>query len=207
MTLTLLHTADVHRATFDTLRDTIAPDQVLTHVVRPDWLSRAQEGIDDALSDEITSHIANASGTVLCTCTTLGPTAQAAGAIRIDQPMMQAAAQTTGTIVMAYCLNSTLGPSLDLLEETLEAAGTPRKVHPLPLNALWPLFEAGQTQAFAIGIAGQIRQLAPSLPDLGCVVLAQASMASAATLLRDMPFPVLSSPETALRAAMNQMQS
>ncbi|MFK7939788.1 MAG: hypothetical protein AB8B82_10430 [Roseovarius sp.] len=207
MTLHLLHTADVHCQTFDALRDQIAPDQVLNHHVHTDWLERAQSGIDDALRDEITGYIAHSGGPVLCTCTTLGPVVQAAGGIRIDQPMMQAAVLTTGTIVMAYCLNSTLGPSLDLLEAALQEAGTPRKVHPLPLNALWPLFEAGERAAFDIGISAQIRQLAPTLPDLGCVVLAQASMAGAADLLRDMPFAVLASPELALRAALQHNAS
>ena len=202
MTLTFLHTAEAHRATFDNLRDRLAPGAELTHVVREDWLAEAQNGIGEELAGNITQLIEEARSDVVCTCTTLGPTAAEAGAIRIDQPMMQAAAATTGAIIMAYCLNSTLGPSLDLLEDELAKAGVKRTVHPLPLNAFWPLFEAGHTEAFAIGIAGEIRQIAPALPDLGCVVLAQASMAGAAALLTDLDVPVLNSPELAFRAVL-----
>ena len=204
MNLTLLHTAKAHCATFDALRDRIAPGSMLDHIIRPDWLARAQNGIDDALAAEITQAVADAPGAVLCTCTTLGATATQAGAIRIDQPMMQTAAATGGSIVMAYCLDSTLGPSLDLLDAELAAVGTPAQVYPLPLRALWPLFEAGETRAFAIGIAGEIRQAIPQLDKVGCVVLAQASMAPAADLLSEIDIPVLTSPELALRAALAQ---
>lgn len=202
MTLTLLHTAQAHCATFDALRDRFAPDLKLTHQVRPDWLARAQNGVDETLEGEITNAVQGAADKVICSCTTIGPTAANAGAIRIDQPMMQAAAQTGGPILMAYCLDSTFAPSLSLLEAELAKLGTPTKVHPLPMRALWPLFEAGETHAFAIGIAGEIRQAAAQLGKLGCVVLAQASMAGAVPLLTDLDVPVLASPEMAFRAAL-----
>ncbi|WP_371225676.1 hypothetical protein [Roseovarius sp. 2305UL8-3] len=202
MTLTLLHTAEVHRTTFDTLRDRIAPDQALTHLVRSDWLARAQTGIDDALKAEITDTIKAANGPVICTCTTLGPVATAFGATRIDQPMMARAARIGGPIVMAYCVDSTYGPSLDLLEGELKAAGRKEVVHPLPMRALWPLFQADMHEAFHIAIAGEIRQVVAQMGSVGCVVLAQASMVGAAALLADLDVPVLASPELALRAAL-----
>ena len=42
--LILLHTADVHIATFNRLRDEIAPAARIEHIVRPDWLARARSG-------------------------------------------------------------------------------------------------------------------------------------------------------------------
>lgn len=91
--LTLFHTADVHRITFDKLAQRIAPDAELTHVVRSDWLDRAQGGIDRDLSEEIQSAI-SAVPNALCTCTTIGLVARAAGALRVDWPMMQEAARS-----------------------------------------------------------------------------------------------------------------
>ena len=123
-------------------------------------------------------------------------------ALRIDWPMMQAAAQSGGAIMLAYALDSTYASSLALLDRALEATGTRQKVHPLPLTQYWPLFEAGETEAFTSVIAGEIRQAAMTLPNLACVVLAQASMAPAADRLSDMRIPVLTSPELALRAAL-----
>ncbi|UYV37037.1 hypothetical protein N4R57_19040 [Rhodobacteraceae bacterium D3-12] len=202
MTLTLLHTSPAHCPTFTALRDRIAPGAELTQVVREDFLARAQAGIDAALEAEITQTIQAVDGPVLCTCTTIGDVARKAGAVRIDQPMMQQAARAGGPILMVYCLQSTWEPSLALLEEALEQQGTPQKVHPLFLGDYWPLFDAGEGEAFAAVLAAAIREAVKTMPDLACVVLAQASMAGAAPLLADLSVPVLASPELALRAGL-----
>ena len=205
MTLTLLHTAEVHRATFDALRDHVAPGANLDHVVRPKWLARAQNSMSPELEQAIATAVGAAPGPVICTCTTIGPAAEAAGAIRVDHPMMMAAARCCGPIVMAYALDSTWDPSLALLERALKAEGRKETVHPLPLTQYWPLFEAGQTEAFAAVIAGEIRQVVQGRRDIGCVVLAQVSMAGAAPLLTDLGVPVLASPELALRAGLGAL--
>jgi len=204
MTLTLLHTAEVHRTTFDKLRDRIAPGAEIAHVVRPKWLARGQKGISPELSDAIAETVGAAPGPVICTCTTIGPAAEAAGAIRVDWPMMIAAARCGGPVLMAYALNSTWAPSLALLERALQTEGRKETVHPLPLTQYWPLFEAGEAEAFDAVIAGEIRQVVQSGRDIGCVVLAQVSMAGAAPLLADLGVPVLASPELALRAGLDE---
>lgn len=203
--LTLIHTAAVHSITFDALRNRIAPGTELHHQVRSSWLTEAQNGISPFLASEISKAVAEIDGTVICTCTTIGPVAEAAGAIRIDRPMMQAAAATSGPMLMAYCLDSTREHSLSLLQSELENAGNTSPVLPLSLSHLWPLFEAGEAAAFAAGIAKAIRAAAQEMPGTGCVVLAQASMAGAAPLLADLPFPVLASPELALRAGLARL--
>ena len=199
--LTLLHTAEVHRATFDALAARIAPGVRLTHVVRPDWLARAQGGIGDDLGCEIAAAIAAAPGAVLCSCTTLGPVAGAAGALRIDAPMMARAAQAQGPVLLAYCLQSTRAASRQLLQAAFAAEGKPDAVRMLDLGDLWGLFEAGDTEGFARGIAGRVEAALRAAPDTGAVVLAQASMAGAAGYI-EADMPVLTSPETALRAAL-----
>ncbi len=205
MTITLLHTAEAHRATFDALRDRIAPDVPLVHRVRSDFLSRAQSGGDDRLNTEIIEEVSRAIGPVLCTCTTIGPIAARAGALRIDAPMMQAAAERGGPVMMAYCLESTRAPSLALLEDALDNAGTPGPVHLLPLTGLWPLFTSGAREAFHHAIAEAVRLAISQAPDMRTVILAQASMAGAAALLDDLGLPVLTSPESALRAALARL--
>lgn len=202
MTLTLIHTADVHRLTFNTLRDQLAPEAALTHLVRPDWLAQAQAGISEALRDEVGAAIDAAEGPVLCSCTSLGPIAEAFGAIRIDQPMMRAAAETGGRVLIAYCLRSTEAPSLSLLERELQAAGNMTPAAPLFLGQHWPLFDAGDLQGFATALSQDIRHAAGQ-GQYSAIVLAQASMAGAAAALQDLPCPVLTSPELALRAALS----
>lgn len=201
MKLTLLHTAEIHCATFDAMRDRVAPGQELRHVVRKSWLKRAQAG-DAAVTLEVADAIAAAQSPVLCTCTTIGPVSEAAGATRVDWPMMRAAAATGGPVMIAYTQDSTWEPSLALLERALAEADTPARVYPLRLTRYWPLFEAGEHQAFHAVVAGEIRRAAPQLEGQGCVILAQVSMAGAASLLSDLDVPVLSSPESALKAAL-----
>lgn len=202
MTLTLLHTAEAHRTTFDDLRDKIAPGARLEHILRPDFLARAQDGIDAALDAEIAATITAAPGPVICTCTSIGPVAAKAGAIRVDGPMMQAAAKAKGAVLMVYCLDSTRAPSLALLQKAMSEAGHPGPLVPLYLPELWPLFAEGPATDFAKALALAILKQAVQMPDLGAIVLAQASMAGAAPLLGDLGVAVLSSPELALRAGL-----
>lgn len=204
MTLTLLHTTPLHVATFDTLRDRMAPDLPLRHVVRPGWLARARaggSGPETGLPAQVARLVALAPGPLVCTCSTLGPLAEAAGGARVDRPMMAAAARRGGRCLMACALDSTAGPSRALY---LEAGGNAAGLRLLTLTGAWPLFEAGDTAAFQAAIAAGIRSaLADSPADV--VVLAQVSMAGAADLLADLPVPVLSAPAPALRAALDQI--
>ncbi|WP_027244719.1 hypothetical protein [Leisingera daeponensis] len=194
--LTLLHTAEVHVATFRAL----APAADLDQQVRADWLDRAQDGIDAALEAEIAAAVAAVDGPVLCTCTTLGPAAEAAGATRIDWPMMQEAARIGGPVLMAYCLQSTAEPSEALLRRAFGAHDP--QLTPLLLGQHWPLFEAGDSAGFAVAVARDVSQALGTM-DFACVVLAQASMAGAAELLREKTeVPVLASPEIAMRALL-----
>lgn len=201
-TITLIHTSDAHVPTFKALAERIAPQADLVQLVREDWLRSAQKhGLRTGLRDEIATAINAAEGTVICTCTTIGEAATQAGAIRIDAPMMAEAAAIGGPVLLVYALDSTAQPSLQALEAALAAANTPAEVAPLNLSEFWPLFEAGQFQAFAACMAGGVRD-ALEQRDFACVILAQASMAQAAPLLADLKTPVLTSPEAALRAAI-----
>ena len=198
MRLTLLHTAPVHEATFDTLRDRIAPGVPLTHVTRPDWLESARaEGLTASLEADLAAAIGGSAGPVLCTCTTLGPLAERLGALRIDVPMMREAARIGGPVTMAYALTSTAEASRALFER--EAPGVPLRL--LDLSAFWPLFEAGEITAFHAALAAGIRDDLTDHP-ARVVLLAQASMAGAAAMLEG-PWTVLTSPESALRAALD----
>ncbi|UWQ78656.1 hypothetical protein K3725_15270 [Leisingera sp. S132] len=199
--LTLLHTAELHVGTFRAL----APGAELDQQVRADWLERAQGGIDAGLRAEIASAVAAADGPVLCTCTTLGPAAEDAGAIRIDWPMMQEAARTGGPVLMAYCLESTAGPSEALLRRAFGAREP--ELTCLELGRHWPLFECGDSTGFAAAIAADVAEALAAM-DFACVVLAQASMAGAAELLREQSrVPVLASPEIAVRALLAEQKA
>lgn len=204
--LTLLHSAEILCRTFDALRDTVAPAARLKHEVRTDWLARARrEGMTQQLSAEIRNAVRAAPGRVLCTCTTLAEAAVEAGALRIDQPMMAEAATSSGPILMVCCLQSTLEPSMSLLRANLREAENPADVTPLVLEVFWPMFERGEHAGFCAAIAAAVIEALTARPDFKTVVLAQASMADAAHLLDGCGARVLSSPELALRAALDML--
>lgn len=181
------------------------PDTPLHHLVREDWLQRAQLGVDGTLRREISEVVRSAQGPVICTCTTLGEVAEAAGAIRIDRPMMRRAAENFGDILLVYCLASTEHPSFDLLRQEMDAAGNPHSIVPLFLGQHWPLFEEGRPHAFARALATDIRRALTQRAGVRSVVLAQASMAGAAMLLSDLPAPVFASPVLALKEGLARL--
>ena len=191
--LTLFHTAQVHVDTFERL----APKAELTHVVRPDWLARAQNGIDAGLEAEIIKAIAAAPSPVLCSCTSVGEVAEVAGATRIDWPMMQEAARIGGPVLMAYCVESTVIPSRALL---LRAFGeTDPQLELLDLSRHWPLFEVEDTLGFTRALAASIMTKLEN-STFGCIILAQASMAAVAEVVQQRSaVPVLASPKIAVR--------
>jgi len=174
----------------------LAPDAVLHHVVRPDLLERARE---DGVTDEIRAGLVAEFGTgvTLCTCTTLGPAAEAAGAIRIDRPMMQAAARTGGRVLLVVVLQSTVDACRTLLADCIAQADTETEVETLLISEAWPLFEAGDMAGFNAAIADRVNA---TLNGHSAVVLAQVSMTDAAPLVSGAP--VLTAPEMALRAAL-----
>lgn len=193
--LRLVHTGQIHVARFDALRDAIAPDVTLTHIVRQDLLDRARVlGVTQDIRAELAAELGE--GPTICTCTTLGPAAEEAGAIRIDRPMMQAAAKLGGRVMLAVVLESTVDACRTLLEECIGDADT--QIDVLLMPDLWPLFEAGDTGGFARAIADRING---AVADHSGVVLAQVSMTDAASLVRH--DTVLTSPELALRSALS----
>ena len=198
--LTLFHTAQSHVARFETLRDRLAPGVSLTQHVRADWLARAREGMLPELLAEISATIGETTGRRLCTCTTIGNVAEAAGALRIDRPMMATAAQIGGNIALAYCLESTVDGSTALLRDAIGETGA--TITPVFVPQAWPHFERDDHAAFADTIASAIREHISHAPGTTVVALAQASMDVAAPTLSDLPIPVLTTPQAAFLAAI-----
>ncbi|MDG2303404.1 MAG: hypothetical protein P8R42_01925 [Candidatus Binatia bacterium] len=209
--IAFLHTAKIHIETFDRLLAEHVGQVELQHTVRPDWLERAQrEGLSGDLRTAVSRHLEEMSthaAVVVCTCSTLGPIADeiaAAGApvFRIDRPMIEAAVRCDGTCVVAVCLESTIDPTSQLLEDAYREAGRKADYEITPCLDAWPHFEAGDLDAFAAAIANSLRVRLGRGDRVGCIVLAQASMARAEPLLAEVGVPVLSSPALAATEAL-----
>ena len=166
--------------------------------------------MDDALRERLRRRVAELAAQqveiVLCTCSTLGGDAEALAArahvpvLRVDRPMAEAAVAIGGRVAVVAAVASTLTPTRRLLEESAAAAGTATAVVLAPCLDAWALFEAGDEEGYARRVAEHVQAVARS-GEADVIVLAQASMAPACSLLRDVAVPVLSSPRLAIERA------
>ncbi|MFG3248796.1 aspartate/glutamate racemase family protein [Streptomyces sp. NPDC048187] len=206
--LALLHTSAVHVPVFDALRDAAHPGLELRHHVDAGLLERARREGPDAVAGAVASllrrAVADGARAVLCTCSTVGGVAEAAGAavgvgvpvLRVDRPMAAAAVAVGPRVLVLAALKSTLAPTAALVEEEARYAGRPVQVRTLLVDGAWPRFEAGDTE----GYLRRVTEAADSVTGADVIVLAQASMAPARDTTRAR-VPVLASPEPGLAAA------
>jgi hypothetical protein len=210
-TLAFLHTSPVHIATFDRLLAESGTGVVARHIVDESLLdeARAAGAITPALEQRIAAVLRDASApdgaVVLCTCSTIGGSAEEAGAraggvvLRVDRPMAERAVALGDRILVAAALASTLAPTRALIQDAARAAGKPIELRELLCEPAWAFFERGDLAGYAQAIANQLRADAG---DAEVIVLAQASMAAAAPLCADLGVPILSSPRLGLEAAL-----
>jgi len=214
MRIALLHTAQVHVATFDNIFKCISADVQLEHHVAARLLERARnDGIDAVRSDvmSVLNALSDADA-VLCTCSTLGPLVdeaakRAKNIIRIDRPLMEQACADGEKVLVAMCLDSTRDATLDLLHECADNAGR-KLTHIVAIcDDAWGFFEAGDMEAYANSIAAKIRSMIAVHPDVQSIVLAQASMRVAEANLADTGIPVRSSPVIAAQRCLKVARS
>jgi hypothetical protein len=210
-TLAFLHTSTVHIATFDRLLAESDPSITARHFVDESLLDEARTAgeITPALEQRIAAALRNASApddaVVLCTCSTIGASAEAAGAqagsavLRVDRPMAERAVALGERILVAAALASTLGPTCALILDAAQAAGKQIELRELLCETAWAFFERGDLPGYAQTIADELRAAAGTAD---VIVLAQASMAAAAPLCADLGVPILSSPRLGLEAAL-----
>ncbi|MET8271211.1 aspartate/glutamate racemase family protein [Streptomyces sp. NPDC005096] len=203
MTLALLHTSPVHVPVFEALRDADHPGLALRHLVHEDLLARARDAGPEAVRGEIEALLAGAvaegATAVLCTCSTIGGVAESAAeslgvpVLRVDRPMAAAAVARDRVVVLA-AIDDTLPPTLALLAE--EAGNRCVDIRTVLVAGAWARFEAGDRDGYLDLVAAA----ADRVTDADVIVLAQASMADAATRTAT-GIPVLSSPRPGLSAA------
>jgi hypothetical protein len=171
--------------------------------------ARAAGEITPALEQRIATALRDASApdgaVVLCTCSTIGGSAEAAGrragdvVLRVDRPMAERAVALGDHILVAAALASTLAPTRALILDVARAADKPIVLRELLCESAWAFFERGDLAGYAQAIAKELRAAADTAD---VIVLAQASMAAAAPLCEDLGVPILSSPRLGLEAAL-----
>ena len=110
---------------------------------------------------------------------------------------MAAAAVTSGPrVAVLATVESTLAPTLALIEDEARRADRPVAARAQVVAEAWTRFEAGDTE----GCARLVAAAADAVTDADVIVLAQASMTPAQRLTTT-AVPVLSSPRPGLAAA------
>jgi hypothetical protein len=205
-----LHTAESHVETFGALVGDLDPSCVHVHAVRPDLLERARvHGLDDqTLGDGIRGALRDLvdrdARVIVCSCSTLAGVSERCGAnagidvLRVDRRMAELAVRGGSRIGVVAALQSTLAPTRALLYDAAVAAGKEITLIDAPCFDAWGRFEQGDLEGYHRDVAGCVDTLDPTID---VVVLAQASMAGAASLVKT-DRVVLSSPRTAVQAAL-----
>ena len=209
--LALLHTTPVLIDTFDRLIEENAQELPIRHIVEERFLTEARDkgitqNLDERIGGRIRSAIEEGAAVVLCTCSTIGASAEKANdstggaVVRVDRPMAEKAVEIGSRIIVAAALESTLAPTRNLI---LEVASTRQRrvelIEVLCDNA-WSRFEEGDNDGYFSEIARKLKERA-SEGDV--IVLAQASMAGAANLCPEISVPILSSPEIGFQYAVD----
>jgi len=210
VTIGFLHTADVHTATFTALLADVSPGRPSTHVVDASLLADARDrgGVDDELRERLTARLLEASSgaaVVVSTCSTVsGPAERLSSVVgvpvvRVDRPMAEAAVGSGSRIAVVAALQSTIAPTVDLLNEIAHETGRTPTIDEIDLADARSLFENGDLAGYATAIARAVDSLDSGID---VVVLAQASMAAAVPRCKTTA-PVLSSPRSAVEAAVS----
>ncbi len=119
--------------------------------------------------------------------------------LRVDRPMAELAVRDGTRIAVVFALESTLAPTSALLNEVARLTGKEVEIIDAPCLDAWSRFEQGDTAGYHRAVASTVDGLDPSID---VAVLAQASMAGAASLVQS-DRTVLSSPRSAVEAAIN----
>ena len=206
-----VHTSPVHVGTFEGLINAIHPGLKIEHFVEEDLLVDAQRmGADHPLVTRVQEAMARAASTgaslVVCTCSTIGGAAERTPTnglfvpVRIDRAMADEAVRWGPKILLVAALESTLGPTKKLLEESAIALGAEIELEYLVTEGAWDHFLRGDRTAYIEAVSAAIRAVAPHTAHV--IVLAQASMAPAAQVLSDLGIPIFSSPHLGVQSVV-----
>ncbi|RYZ07365.1 MAG: hypothetical protein EOO73_11960 [Myxococcales bacterium] len=180
----------------------------IRHLVREDLLAQAMaDGKVTAQTErstqaEVVRLVQEGADVVLCTCSTLGDAAEAtevpsARVLRVDRPMAERAVALGRPILLVAATPTAMATATALLHEVSQP---PRPtVRELMCRAAWERFQAGDHAGYASALAQQASDQAhPG----DVIVMAQASMSSAAALILRSDVDVLTSPELGVRRAL-----
>ncbi|MDN4625992.1 MULTISPECIES: aspartate/glutamate racemase family protein [Erwinia] len=205
-TIACLHAARSNIVLFEEALQALDYDEVqLLHCVQSELLTQAAEAGEvtpdiEAAVSHILDELCQQADAVIVTCTTLGvvaldPKRFSKPVIRVDAALAKAASHYHGAVLVLCTAHSTLAATTRLFEAFIP--GSRLAVELIP--RAWAFFNQGDMDGYHREIAHYIRDRHECA--LGCIVLAQSSMAGAAKQINT-TLAVLTGPETSLQAAL-----
>ena len=206
-TVAFLHTLGGLEAEFDGLFARFVPGAQAVHIadgtiirtiVREGHITPA---IERRLMDHVKAAAAFGADAIQFTCSTVSPLVGAAAklvrvpVLSIDAPMYEDAVRAHDSIGMIATNPVTIEPSSSLLEKVIAESGHDKKHEVVLSRRAYEALLAGDRAAHDELLKDDLTSLASRVE---VVCLAQASMARVAEQV-DLPVPVLSSPEPAMR--------
>jgi Asp/Glu/hydantoin racemase len=211
-TLGLLHTVRRVIPAFSDLAAELAPEARQLHFLDESTLPDiiGEGSLTPAIAARVRTLIELARhrcDVVLVTCSSIGPVAEAVvgGAVpvlRVDLPMADEAVARGRRIGVVATLNSTLGPTSDLLERRAAAAGREVEIRRRLCEGAFEAAGRGCPEEHDRLVLATLRELLAPPEPVEVIVLAQASMAAVAAQLPEASVvPVLSSPRSGVAYA------
>ncbi len=186
----------------------LAPDLKVAHFADAGLLERLVAGeeeskVEQSVQDKVRD-LSEHANLVVCTCSSSGRLAeslmeQGVNVQRIDRAMGDRAV-THDRVLLLAALSTTIEPSLALLETS--EGNCIRQLETFVVEGAWERFLDQDYQGYYDKIKAVIERKAR---DYDVIVLAQASMSGAASLV-DVDIPVLSSPRLGVKRAIETLR-
>lgn len=205
--LAIVHTVPVTIASLTALCGELLPGVEVSHYLDDSILKQINRegGISAGVRYRFQSLIALAAASkpdaILCACSSVGGMLEEARELftvplcRIDEPMARAAAEREGSVAVCATVQSTLGPTGELLRRYLPEG---REMESVLIGGAGALLNSGDREGYLNLIASKLGEAAARHDT---VVLAQASMADAVQRLpEDVRGKFLTSPVSGVSA-------
>ncbi len=209
--IALVHTSKVLIPLFEELCKELLPHVEVVHTADDSLIKDtiAHGSLSESVTRRLQGYILEVQRAgaelIMVTCSSLGPAVEASQTLvkvpllRVDRAMAEEAVSKGVRIGVIATVETTLGPTVDLIERLAKASGKQALVTATLCDGALEKFLCGETEAHDRMVTEKLMQM---IPTVDVVVLAQASMARVANRLPagSCTIPLLSSPRLAIES-------
>jgi Asp/Glu/hydantoin racemase len=209
-TLGLIHTSATLIPVFQQLCAEYLPGINIFNIVDDSLVKNiiARGKLTASISKRVADYVSSAEDSgadyILVTCSSIGAAVEAAAqhstvpVLRVDQPMADEAVQIGKRIGVIATLQTTLGPTADLVKRRAALAGKPIELVSKLCEGAFDALMSGNAAEHDVIVTNALRELST---EVDVILLAQASMARVVNGLdeADKKVPIVASPPNAIK--------